>query len=166
MVMKTSAPILTENTPGTPIRALVVDDSPFMVKVLAQILEVAGNFDLVGTATDGCQGLRYVSLLSPELVLMDIHMPRLNGIQATRCIKQRQHPPVVIITTSDDSSMAKATAEAAGADAFVCKEGNLRHQLMDALQKLFGSNAARRVGSGRVSFQRPLAEKAQQAHGT
>jgi CheY-like chemotaxis protein len=167
MVMKTHAPSLAKATSDikTRIRTLVVDDSPFMLKILAQILRGTGNFDLVGTATNGRQALDYMSMLSPDLVLMDVHMPGLNGIQATRCLKQRRHPPVVIITTSDDSPMTKATAEEAGADAFVCKEGNLRHQLIRALRKFFGSNPARRLESGRVSFQRSLAGKALQAHG-
>jgi DNA-binding NarL/FixJ family response regulator len=122
----------------------VVDDSPFILKILAQILEEAGNFDLVGTATDGCQALHYVSKLSPELVLMDVHMPRLNGIQTTRYIKQRGHPPAIIIVTSDDSAVTKATAEEAGADAFVSKDGNLRQHMMGALQDLFGLNGEAR----------------------
>src|SRR5208337_991740 len=96
ITMNTCTVKQAEDIPGTRIRTLVVDDSPSMLKVLAQSLEEAGNFDLVGTATDGCQALRQVSALSPELVLMDIHMPRLNGIQATRFIKQRERPPVVI----------------------------------------------------------------------
>src|SRR6266446_7289354 len=87
------------------IRTLVVDDSPLMLKILAQILEEAGNFDLVGTATDAYQALRHVSALSPELVLMDIHMPGPNGIQPTRFIKRSEHPPMVILIRSDSSSM-------------------------------------------------------------
>lgn len=150
----------------TRVTTLVVDDSPFMLKTLSQILERTGNFDLVGTATDGCQALRYVSMLTPELVLMDFHMPRFNGIQATRYIKQGEHPPVVIIITSDDSSVAKATAEDAGADAFVSKEGNLRHQLMGALQTLFGPSGERREAAGGISFQNRPAGFAKQEHGT
>ena len=129
----------TSGSNRTRIRTLLVDDSPFMLKVLAQILKGAGDFDIVGAATNGCQGLRYVSLLSPDLVVMDLHMARLNGIQATRCLKQHEHPPVVIIATSDDSPTAKAMAEQAGADAFVCKETNLRDQLLGAVRQLFGS---------------------------
>jgi len=148
VVMNTRTVKQAEDIPGTRIRTLVVDDSPFMLKVLAQTLEAVAGFDLVGTATDGRQALRYVSMLSPDLVLMDLHIPGLNGIQATRYIKDREHPPVVIIVSSDDSSVTKATAEDAGADAFVSKEGNTRQQLMGALQKLFGRNYAERAKAG------------------
>lgn len=156
MVMNTRALDRAKAVSDTGVRTLVVDDSPFMLKILAQILEEAGNFDLVGTATDGCQALRYVSMLSPELILMDAHMPHLNGIQATRYIKQREHPPAIIIVTSDDSAVARATAEEAGADAFVSKEGNLRLQMMRALQKLFGPSSAGQAKASRTSFQNPL----------
>jgi DNA-binding NarL/FixJ family response regulator len=145
MVMNTRALDRAEAVPDTRVTTLVVDDSPFMLKILAEILEEAGNFDLVGTATDGCQALHYVSMLSPELVLMDVHMPLLNGIQATRYIKQREHPPAIIIVTSDDCADTKATAQEAGADTFVSKDGNLRQQMMGALKDLFGPNGARRT---------------------
>jgi CheY-like chemotaxis protein len=138
----------TKATSQTRVTTLVVDDSPLLLKILTQILEEAGNFDLVGTAADGSQALRYVSMVSPELVLMDVHMPRLNGIQATRSIKQREHPPAIIIVTSDDGPATRAMAEEAGADGFVSKHGNLRQQLMGALQDLFGPNGARRAKTG------------------
>ena len=143
MVMNKRALDRAEAVSDTRVRTLMVDDSPFMLKILAQILEEAGNFDLVGTAIDGRQAVRYVSMLSPDLVLLDLHMPGLSGIQATRYIKNREHPPVVIIVTSDDSPATKATAEEAGADGFVSKDGNLRQQIMGALQDLFGPNAAK-----------------------
>ena len=145
MTMNTRPINLAEAISDTRVRTLVVDDSPFMLKILAQILKEAGKFDLIGTASNGCQALRYVSMLSPELVLMDVHMPRLNGIQATRYIKQREHSPIVILVTSDDSPVTKATAAEAGADGFVIKQGNLRHRLIGALQDLFKRNGARRA---------------------
>jgi CheY-like chemotaxis protein len=153
--MNTCTAKQVEDIPGTRIRMLVVDDSPFMLKVLALTLEAMVGFDLVGTATDGRQALRYVSMLSPDLVLMDLHMPGLNGIEATRYIKDREHPPVVIIITSDDSSVAKATAEEAGADAFVVKQGDLRYGLIGTLQNLFGPSGARRAAATDISVQNP-----------
>jgi CheY-like chemotaxis protein len=153
MVMNTRALDRAEAVSETRVRTLVVDDSPFMLKILTQILEAAGDFDLVGTATNGCQALRYVSILSPDLVLMDIHMPGLNGIQVTRCIKQSEHPPFVILSSSDDSFVTKTKAEKAGADAFISKEGNLRDQLMGALQDLFRPTGERRETDAGISFQ-------------
>jgi len=150
----------------TRVATLVADDSPFMLKTLSQILERAGKFDLVGTATNGGQALRYVSMLSPELVLMDMHMPRLNGIQATRYIKQGEHPPVVILISSDDSSVTRSLAEEARADAFVSKQGNLRHRLIGALQDLFGPGCARRAAASGIHFQSPPAGQPNEDHGT
>lgn len=122
------------------IRTLIIDDSPRRLKILAQTLKKAGNFDLVGTATDERQALPYVSALYPDLVLMDIHMPRLNGVHATESIKQRQHPPVLIIVSSDEDPATRARAEHAGADGFIGKTGGLRDRLIAILRDLFGPN--------------------------
>jgi DNA-binding NarL/FixJ family response regulator len=129
------------------IKTLVVDDSPFMLKILAQILKHAPNFDLVGTATNGCQALRQVSALSPDLVLMDVHMPRLNGLQATQYIKQREHPATVVIISSDTSPVTKAMADKAGADGFLGKERDLRRRLLGALEDLFGPGGTSRAAA-------------------
>ena len=152
MVMNKRALDRAEAVSDTRVRTLMVDDSPFMLKILAQILEEAGNFDLVGTAIDGRQAVRYVSMLSPDLVLLDLHMPGLSGIQATRYIKNREHPPVVIIVSSDDSS--KATAELAGADAFVSKGGNLRHRMIGTLHNLFGPGCVTQTATAETRITR------------
>ena len=135
------------------IRTLVVDDSPFMLKTIAQILKQAANFDLVGTATNGLQALRQVSALSPDLVPMDVHLPYLNGIQATQYIKQREHQPAVVIITSDAPPVTKAMAEKAGADGFLTKEGDLQSRLLGALEDLFGPSGASRAAATDTSFQ-------------
>ena len=152
MVMNPRMLRVAEATSTTRIRTVVVDDSPSMLKRLARILKAAGNFDLVGTATNGWQALRQVSALSPELVLIDFRLPHLNGIQATQYIKQREYPPVVILVTSDDSAFARSMAEMAGADGFIRKEGNLRHRLIGALQDIFRPSGERRMGANCNSF--------------
>ncbi|MGO8674833.1 MAG: response regulator transcription factor [Limisphaerales bacterium] len=119
------------------VRTLIADDSPFALKALAQILELEGRFTLVGTATDGCQAIRRAFFLKPELVLMDYLMPHVNGIEATRQIKQFENPPLVIIVTSDDPSRCRPLATAAGADGFVDKSADLHAQLHLVLQELF-----------------------------
>ena len=140
--MKTHPLRPLEPTPATRVRTVVADDSPFMLKILAQTLEEAGDFDLVGTATNACQALRQVSALSPELVLMDIHMPGLNGLEATRCMKRSEHPPVVILISSQNTTGTKSLAAQAGADGFIGKEVNFRHLLIGALKKLFGPSGS------------------------
>jgi len=119
------------------VRTLIADDSPLMLKTIAQILALEGNFTLVGTATDGCQAVRQALTMEPELVLMDYRMPHLNGLEATRRIKQSENPPLIVIVTSDDTPSAEALAKAAGADGFIKKGANLRDQLRSLFQKLF-----------------------------
>src|SRR5258708_17591189 len=134
------------------IRTLVVDDSPFMLKTIAQILKQAANFDLVGTATNGLQALRQVSALSPDLVPMDVHLPYLNGIQATQYIKQREHQPAVVIITSDAPPVTKAMAEKAGADGFLSKEWDLQIRLLAPLEDFFGPSATIRAPATQPLF--------------
>src|SRR6266446_6419013 len=81
------------------VRTLIADDSPLMLKTLAQILALEGNFTLVGTATDRCQAVRQALTMEPELVLMDYRMPHVNGLEATRHIKQSENPPLIILVT-------------------------------------------------------------------
>jgi CheY-like chemotaxis protein len=119
------------------VRTLIADDSPVMLKILAKILALEGNFTLVGTVTDGQQAVRQTLNMKPDLVLMDYSMPHINGIEATRSIKQFQNPPLVIIVTSNDTPECKAQAKAAGADGFVVKGGHMDDQLRSVFQGLF-----------------------------
>ena len=122
---------------GARIKILVVDDCPVVQKSLALILELAGNCDLVGTATDGCEAIRLAETLAPDLVLVDFHLPQLDGLQVARRIKQLAHSPVIFIVTSDQSEFARAKAERAGVEAFVIKDGNLQHRLIELIRGFF-----------------------------
>src|SRR5712675_615710 len=119
------------------VRTLIADDSPFMLKTLAQILSIEGNFSLVGTATNGCQAVRQALTMEPELVLMDYRMPHVTGIEATRSIKRSQNPPRIIIVTSDEAPNCEAMDKAAGAVGFIVKGWDLHEQLRLALEELF-----------------------------
>src|SRR6267378_2790018 len=77
------------------IRALLVDDSPIILKILSQILSAEDRFTVVGSATDGYQALRQTLALDPDLVLMGFHLSHMNGPQVTSYIKQFRNPPVV-----------------------------------------------------------------------
>jgi CheY-like chemotaxis protein len=119
-----------------PVRTVVVDDSPGMLKLLSTFLEEQHDFQLVGTATDGLNAVRRVVELRPDLVLMDMQLPGMNGLEATRQIKARSAAPAVIMVTADDTPECRAQARAAGTDAFVGKL-HMLPQLHRALKTLF-----------------------------
>lgn len=94
------------------------------------------GIQLVGSAMDGHRAVRRVLELEPDLVLMDLKLPGMNGLQATRCIKARANPPVVIMVTAEDTQECRAAASEAGTDAFVGKMNIFPH-LREAIVKLF-----------------------------
>jgi DNA-binding NarL/FixJ family response regulator len=106
---------------GSPIRVLAVDDSPDFLKLVVRLLSTAPAIQIVGQAHSGYHALEQVTALHPDLVLMDVAMPDMNGLEATRTIKARPGAPRVIILTLHDNAEYRAAAEAAGADAFVAK---------------------------------------------
>jgi DNA-binding NarL/FixJ family response regulator len=119
-----------------PIRTVVADDSPFVLKTLSSFLEQQRNFQLVGTATDGNHAVRRVVELEPDLVLLDLRLSGLNGLEAARQIKARERAPAVIIVTADDTPECRAAARAAGTDGFVGK-GRIFKQLQTEIRRLF-----------------------------
>ncbi len=86
------------------IRVLVVDDQQTLAEEIGSILRTDDGLEFVGTATDGFDALEKMSVLTPDVVLMDIRMPNMNGVVATQRIKT-EYPDakVVILTTFDDS---------------------------------------------------------------
>ena len=103
------------------IRALIVDDRPRSRNGLRALLATAAEIEVVGEAANGEQAVRQVELYQPDVVVMDVHMPVLNGLQATRLIKARWPAVKVIMLTID--STCRVDALAAGADAFLVKGG-------------------------------------------
>ena len=126
------------------IRTLLVDDSQLMREFLTVLIGRESDFELVGTATDGRQALRLAAALRPELILMDVQMPNLDGLGATRIIKQFGaqvgYEPVIVIVTSEDTLECRSRAEAAGANGFVPKDMRLGVQLTSTLENLFSGN--------------------------
>ncbi|HEX9084381.1 MAG TPA: response regulator, partial [Gemmatimonadaceae bacterium] len=79
---------------------LVVDDSAFMRKLIAEMIESSGVFRVVGTAADGIEALQKVRSLKPDIVTLDIEMPRLNGLQALEQIMAEMPRPVVMLSAA------------------------------------------------------------------
>ena len=82
------------------IRILIVEDSVTQREILRQLLDAEPEISIVGEARDGCQALAMVQELKPDVVLMDIHMPILDGVQATRQIMSKAPVPIVIISAT------------------------------------------------------------------
>ena len=103
------------------IRALIVNDSPFVVRSVGLFLKGQKGVEVVGSAANGQEAVQRVAVLRPDLVMMDVRMPEMDGLEATRRIKRRRALPVVIIFALEDSEGCRLAAKTAGADAFVGK---------------------------------------------
>ncbi|PDW04601.1 chemotaxis-specific protein-glutamate methyltransferase CheB [Candidatus Viridilinea mediisalina] len=109
-----------------PIRVLVVEDSPAQCELIVSLLQRAGGFEVVGTADNGSTAVRVTETLRPSVVAMDIHMPVMDGYEATRQIMQRCPTPIVMFSNSaGDADRRSMQALAAGALAVVRKPGSL-----------------------------------------
>ena len=108
---------MTQSDGAREIAVLIVDDDPFVRKALASIVEDEPGLRLLGQAENGSAGVQAAARLRPDVVLMDIEMPVMNGVDATRRIRSEQAPPEVVILTvraTDENVVATLRAGAAG----------------------------------------------------
>jgi len=103
-------------------RLLIVDDDPLVRSALTFMLGGQPDLEVVGEAGDGREGVAKAAQLRPDVVLMDIRMPRLNGLDATRELLASSNPPRVLVLTTFDADEYVVEALAAGADGFLLKD--------------------------------------------
>jgi two-component system, NarL family, response regulator NreC len=114
------------------VRTLIVDDHGVLRAALRALLQSHAGLEVVGEASDGQETLRLVDELQPDLVLMDISMPQLNGIAATQEVKKRlPNTHVLILTVHEDEELVRE-AMRAGASGYVVKRA-LESELLDAI---------------------------------
>ena len=125
--------------PPTPLRVVVVDDQPLLRSGLSMILAVEPDLEVVGEASDGRAAVELVERLRPDLVLMDVQMPVMDGIEATREIVARDLGRVIILTTFDrDDYLVDALR--AGASGFLLKNAE-PERLVDAVRVVGNGHA-------------------------
>ena len=106
----------------TGIRLLIVDDHPVVRTGLRGMFETDPGFVVVGEAADGAQAIEQVQAARPDLVLMDLQMPVLDGVAATARIRQLPNPPPVLVLTTFDSDNQILRAIEAGAAGYLLKD--------------------------------------------
>lgn len=105
-----------------PIRVLLVDDDPLVRGGLSLMLSGAATLSVVGEASDGAAGVEAVATLAPDVVLMDIRMPGMDGLAAIERLKERGHQSAVIVLTTFDADDQVVRALRAGAAGFLLKD--------------------------------------------
>lgn len=120
----------------TPLRIVIVEDEETLAQAVQSQLDSDARFVVCGLAADGAEALDLVEREAPDLVLMDIGMPGLDGIEATRAIRERNARQHVVIYTGSDEYDDVARADAAGANGFLHKSALTSPDLADALHVL------------------------------
>lgn len=103
------------------IRVLIADDSRMFREALANFVAHLAGVAVVGRARDGQEAVELAGRTRAQVVFMDLMMPRLDGVEATRALKQLPDAPAVIICTTDDDERLRQLVLDAGADVFMHK---------------------------------------------
>lgn len=136
------------------IRVLVVDDSAFMRRIIKQMLESAGDIEVIGTARDGAEGVEMAAALLPDVITMDVEMPRMNGLEATGVIMEKFPTPILMVSSlTTEGAHATFQALDKGAADYISK--NLITSALDMLK----------IQDELIGKIKALARKANRLHG-
>ncbi len=126
-----------------PISVLLVDDNPTFLRILTRFLSEHDEVIVVGTAGDGEEALAMAGTLHPEVILLDLAMPGLSGLETIPRLRSMvPHAGIIALTVLDTNGYREA-ASAAGADDFVCK-ANLAGDLVPAIGRVIQSGSSQR----------------------
>jgi DNA-binding NarL/FixJ family response regulator len=133
------------------IRIVLVEDQTIVRQGIKTLLETVGDIEVAGEAADGLEALEVIGRLRPEVVVMDIRMPRLSGIEALRRLRADHGggaPPVILLTTFDEDPVF-LEGVAAGASGFLLKDVSVERL----------AEAIRRVATGKTLLRPALTER-------
>lgn len=115
------------------IRVLVVDDSAFMRRIIRQMIESDPGIEVVGTARDGSEGVDMAMSLKPDVITMDLEMPKMNGFEATEAIMSKLPTPIIVVSSlTNEGAQATFDALDKGAVDFLAK--NLNNSALDIIK--------------------------------
>jgi DNA-binding NarL/FixJ family response regulator len=117
------------------IRVLIADDHRLFADALESILSIDPRIEVVGKAHNGEQAVELAAAEKPDVVLMDIAMPRLDGVEATKRIRRKQTSPLVLMLTGSNSRSDIDRSREAGAAGYVTKD-RIASQLIEAIVEL------------------------------
>lgn len=121
------------------MRILIVDDDTLVREGLKMILETEADFTVAGTAPNGQEAVRLCRELSPDVVLMDIRMPVMDGVEATRLIKQQNEKvKILLLTTFKDSEYIRSAINY-GAEGYVLKS-NTSESIIESIRAVYQGN--------------------------
>ncbi len=121
------------------IRVMLVDDQTLVRQGVKSLLQLAEDIEVVGEASDGAEALEMMPKLSPDVLLLDLRMPNVNGLQVLEELAARdQQPPTLILTTFDDDELVLAGIRA-GAKGYLLKDVALE-ELLNAVRALASGN--------------------------
>ncbi len=135
---------------AAPIRILLADDHPFFRDGVRVLLNSVSDTDVVGEAGSGDDVIMLAEQLQPDVILMDLNMPGINGVEATRRIRERQAQIAILIVTMYDDDDSVFAAMRAGAHGYVLKGAN-QAELLRAIravangEAIFGAAIAQRL---------------------
>jgi DNA-binding NarL/FixJ family response regulator len=126
-------------TEESPIRVLIADDDPAFLHALQELIDRQPELMVIGAAADGLEAIELVEQLDPDAVVLDLHMPRLDGVSATARLR-RDHPSLCLIAlTGDEAPALHDAVREAGADDVL-----LKSELVEGLlERLAGARVGR-----------------------
>jgi DNA-binding NarL/FixJ family response regulator len=123
----------------TPV--LIVDDHPFFRSCLVDLINATDDLEVVGECGDGTEVAAAVPALRPRVVLMDVQMGKMSGLEAAATLQRQGHAAAVIMLTSDTAASTQAAARAHGAAGYLVK-GHQPDRTLDAIRRVAAGGTA------------------------